>query len=70
MLVAIYTGGTPNIAAMKTALNVDNELYILTHTYEVALGAIYLIFILSIAKSISVIPSLSISTCCKWKQQY
>lgn len=52
MLVAIYTGGTPNMAAMKTALNVDNELYILTHTYEVALGAIYLIFILSIAQKV------------------
>ncbi len=52
MLVAIYTGGTPNMAAMKTALNVNNELYILTHTYEVALGAIYLIFILSIAQKV------------------
>jgi uncharacterized membrane protein len=52
MLVAIYTGGTPNMAAMKTALNVDNELYILTHTYEVALGAIYLVFILSIAQKV------------------
>ncbi len=52
MLVAIYTGGTPNMAAMKTALNVENELYILTHTYEVALGAIYLVFILSLAQRV------------------
>ena len=50
MLTGIYTGGTPNMAAMKTALNVDTEVYLMTHTYEVALGAIYLIFILSIGQ--------------------
>jgi uncharacterized membrane protein len=41
MLTAIYTGGTPNMAAMKTALNVDTEVYLMTHTYEVALGAFH-----------------------------
>jgi len=48
MLVGIYTGGTPNMAAIKSALGVSQELYILTHTYEMSLGAIYLIFVLSI----------------------
>ncbi|MFO7851733.1 MAG: DUF819 domain-containing protein [Bacteroidota bacterium] len=52
MLTGIYTGGTPNMAAMKTALNVDTEIYLMTHTYEVALGAIYLIFILSIGQRV------------------
>ncbi|MBN1158629.1 MAG: DUF819 family protein [Bacteroidales bacterium] len=52
MLVGIYTGGTPNMAAIKTALNVNNELYIMTHTYEVALGAVYLLFILSIGQKV------------------
>lgn len=52
MLVGIYTGGTPNMAAMKTALNVDQELYLMTHTYEVFLGAIYLVFILSIGQRV------------------
>ncbi len=52
MLVGIYTGGTPNMAAIKTALNVDNELYIMTHTYEVTMGAIYLLFILSIGQKV------------------
>jgi uncharacterized membrane protein len=50
MLTGVYTGGTPNMAAMKTALNVDTEVYLMTHTYEVALGAIYLILILSIGQ--------------------
>ena len=52
MLVGIYTGGTPNMAAMKTALDVSQELYILTHTYELSLGAIYLVFILSIGQRV------------------
>jgi uncharacterized membrane protein len=52
MLIGVYTGGTPNLAAIKTALNVSNELYIMTHTYEVALGAIYLLFILSIGQKV------------------
>ena len=52
MLVGVYTGGTPNMAAMKTALNVDQELYIMTHTYELFLGAIYLIFILSVGQRV------------------
>ena len=40
------------MAAMKTALNIDTELYLMTHTYEVALGAIYLIFILSVGQRV------------------
>jgi uncharacterized membrane protein len=50
LLTGVYTGGTPNMAAMKTALNVDTEVYLMTHTYEVALGAIYLLFIFSIGQ--------------------
>jgi len=52
MLTGIYTGGTPNMAAMKTALDVDTEIYLMTHTYEVALGALYLVFILSIGQRV------------------
>lgn len=52
MLTAIYTGGTPNMAAMKTALNVDTEIYLMTHTYEVALGALYLIFLFSVGQRV------------------
>jgi len=52
MLVGIYTGGTPNMAAIKTALGVSQELYILTHTYELTLGAVYLVFVLSIGQRV------------------
>jgi len=52
LLTGVYTGGTPNMAAMKTALNVDTEIYLMTHTYEVALGAIYLLFVFSIGQRV------------------
>ncbi|MBW6502213.1 MAG: DUF819 family protein [Bacteroidales bacterium] len=52
MLTGIYTGGTPNMAAMKSALNVETEVYLMTHTYEVALGAIYLVFIMSVGQRV------------------
>jgi len=52
MLSGIYTGGTPNMAALKTALDVDTEVYLMTHTYEVALGALYLVFILSVGQRV------------------
>jgi len=52
MLVGIYTGGTPNMAAIKTALGVSNEVYLLTHTYEMFLGALYLVFIFSIGQKV------------------
>lgn len=50
MSVAVYTGGTPNIAAIKTALDVDNGTYILFNTYDVALGLLYLVFMASVAR--------------------
>lgn len=52
MLVGVYTGGTPNMAAMKTALNISQELYIMTHTYDMVLNAIYLAFILSVGQKV------------------
>lgn len=52
MLTGIYTGGTPNMAAIKTALNVETEVYLMTHTYEVALGAIYLVFVMSVGQRV------------------
>jgi len=50
MLVGIYTGGTPNLAAIATAVNVSPNIFILTHTYDLVLGAICLIFLLTLAQ--------------------
>lgn len=52
MLVGVYTGGTPNLAAMKTALNVSQELYLMTHTYDLIFSGIFLVFILSIGQRV------------------
>ena len=50
MLVGIYTGGTPNLAAIATAVDVSPNIFILTHTYDLVLGAICLIFLLTLAQ--------------------
>lgn len=50
MSSALYTGGTPNLAAMKTALQVDNDLYILFNTYDTVFSLLYIFFMSSLAK--------------------
>lgn len=50
MLIGVYTGGTPNLAAIGTALQVDPNIFILTHTYEMVAGAICLVFLLTVAQ--------------------
>jgi uncharacterized membrane protein len=50
MLVGVYTGGTPNLAAIQTALNVDKNLYLATHISDMFIGAIYFLFILSVGQ--------------------
>ena len=49
MLVGIYTGGTPNVASIKTALDVDSSLFLLTHTSDLVIGAIVIIFFITLA---------------------
>lgn len=49
MAVGVYTGGTPNLAAIKTGLNIPNDLYLLFHSFDTLLGALYLLFMVSIA---------------------
>jgi len=52
MLVGIYTGGTPNLAAISTAVEVNPNLFILTHTYDLMLGAICLVFLMTVAQQL------------------
>jgi uncharacterized membrane protein len=52
MLIGVYTGGTPNLAAIGTAVNVTPNTFILTHTYDMAIGAVTLIFLISIAQRV------------------
>lgn len=50
MMIGVYTGGTPNLAAIARGLGVDEELYILTHTAELVIGAMILLFLITGAK--------------------
>ncbi len=47
MLVGVYTGGTPNLVSLKVALGVDPNLFVMTSTYDMIVGAITLIFFIT-----------------------
>jgi uncharacterized membrane protein len=47
MLTGIYTGGTPNLASLKVALGVDPNLFLMTNTYDIFVGAITIIFFIT-----------------------
>lgn len=48
MLIGVYSGGTPNLAAIAEMLDVDEGIYILTHTSDLVIGAILLLFLISV----------------------
>jgi uncharacterized membrane protein len=50
LLVGVYTGGTPNMAAIKTALGTDMNSYLAVHTSDMILSALYFLFVLTVAR--------------------
>ena len=48
MLTGVYTGGTINLAALKTMLGVNEETYILINSYDILVSFLYLSFLLTI----------------------
>lgn len=52
MMTGVYSGGTPNLASLQKALDVDNLTYILTHTYDLVIGALFLFFVMTIAQRV------------------
>jgi len=52
LLVGLYSGGTPNLASIKMILNVDPEAFIITHTFDMIISAIYLLFLLTIGQKV------------------
>lgn len=48
MLTGVYTGGTPNLAALKLMLGVKDETYILLNSYDMIVSFLYLVFLMSI----------------------
>lgn len=49
MAVGVYTGGTPNIAAIRTALSVDSSLFVAFHTVDALIGGLYVLFCVTLA---------------------
>ncbi|MFO7850719.1 MAG: DUF819 family protein [Spirochaetia bacterium] len=52
MLVGVYTGGTPNLAAIGTALKVDSLTYVTVHGSDVVVSGLLLLLFISIAPSV------------------
>jgi len=52
LLVGVYTGGTPNLAALKMMLDVDNSTYLVTHSYDMLLSAVYFFFLISVGQKV------------------
>lgn len=52
MFEGIYTGGTPNFVAIKMALNVNANLFVIVSTYDVIVGAFLVLFFITVAPRI------------------
>jgi uncharacterized membrane protein len=52
MFEGIYTGGTPNFAALKIMLNVSTDRFIILNTYDMVVGAFLVLFYVSVAPRI------------------
>lgn len=52
LVIGVYTGGTPNMAAIKTALDVDPTTYIMLHTYDVFISFLYILLCITFAQKL------------------
>jgi uncharacterized membrane protein len=52
MFEGIYTGGTPNFAALKLMLNMDADRFVLLNTYDMVVGAFLVLFFITVAPRI------------------
>jgi uncharacterized membrane protein len=58
MFEGIYTGGSPNFAALKLILGVDSDRFVVLFTYDTVVGAILVLFFVTVAPRIfrSILP--------------
>lgn len=47
MLAGVYTGGTINLASLKTMLGVSDETYLLLNGYDMVISFLYIIFLVA-----------------------
>ncbi|MBM7117094.1 DUF819 family protein [Archangium primigenium] len=55
MLVGVYTGGTANMNAVGLALRVREETLILLNTADIVVGAVYLLFLVTVAQRVALV---------------
>jgi len=53
MMVGVYTGGTPNLAAIGTGLGISNEVFIILNACDLMLSAMYLLLLLTVAQRLA-----------------
>ena len=47
MIVGVYTGGTPNLAAIKMMLGVDEATYVLMNSFDMLVSFLFLVFLMA-----------------------
>jgi uncharacterized membrane protein len=52
LAVGVYTGGTPNLAAIKIALGVDDSRYLLFNAVDTVASVAYLMFMVTLGKRV------------------
>jgi uncharacterized membrane protein len=48
MSVGVYSGGTPNLAAIKTGLEIPGDQYLVFHSLDTLVGSVYFLFMLTL----------------------
>lgn len=63
MLIGVYTGGTPNLAAIGTALQISPPVYLAIHSADVLAGSLYILLVITFLKRIVgfILPPFSTS---------
>lgn len=52
LYTGVYTGGTPNMAAIRTALDVESDLYITVHTYDMFVSILFIFLALTVLQKL------------------
>ena len=50
VLVGYYSGGAPNAAALQLTMGMEKEIFLLTQTYDLLVGAVTLLFLITVAQ--------------------
>lgn len=52
LAIGVYTGGTPNLASIKTAIGVDETTFTIFNTYDMVVSIFYMILVTSGARKV------------------